>query len=262
MQSLLSQLGYLLPAVIAFSLLLVLRDRQSIRVILEKTRRESILNIQLFLFNIFFVITPITAVAGFTNTFIVSNNLVLLSQPAFSNWNPLLILLLTVFIGDLIGYWRHRLEHSRVLWPSHAVHHSDTELTWFSLERFHPINRLTTIIIDSAFLTVAGLPIYAVLLNSLIRHYYGYFIHANLPWTYGVLGKIFVSPAMHRWHHSKNKIAYNKNFATVFSCIDLLFGTYYVPGPCNSKLGVTDKMGTTLLGQLTYAFRPSSYRRQ
>ena len=48
-----------------------------------------------------------------------------------------------VFIGDFISYWRHRLEHTRWLWPAHAIHHSDTEMTWLTLSRFHPLNRLT-----------------------------------------------------------------------------------------------------------------------
>jgi sterol desaturase/sphingolipid hydroxylase (fatty acid hydroxylase superfamily) len=47
-----------------------------------------------------------------------------------------------------------------------------------------------------------GFPSYAIIANNLVRHYYGYYVHADLPWTHGKLGKIFVSPAMHRWHHA------------------------------------------------------------
>jgi sterol desaturase/sphingolipid hydroxylase (fatty acid hydroxylase superfamily) len=109
-------------------------------------------------------------------------------------------LFLAEFLGDFIGYWRHRLEHTKWLWPTHAIHHSDEEMTWLTLNRFHPINRITTVIIDSTFLVAMGLPAWAVIANSLVRNYYGYFIHADLPWTYGPLGKVFVSPAMHQGH--------------------------------------------------------------
>ena len=125
-----------------------------------------------------------------------------------------------VFVGDFIGYWRHRLEHTRLLWPSHAVHHSDTAMTWLALLRFHPINRLSTFIIDISILTFLGFPAYALLVYSAVKHYYGFFIHADLPWSYGRLDKVFVSPVMHRWHHSIETEAHETNFATVFSFFD------------------------------------------
>ncbi|MEM1401187.1 MAG: sterol desaturase family protein, partial [Pseudomonadota bacterium] len=164
-------------------------------------------------------------------------------------------------IGDFTGYWRHRLEHSRFLWPSHAVHHSDTQMTWLSLERMHPINRLTTFMIDTSVLLILGVPTYAIVANNLVRHYYGYLIHADLPWTYGPLGRVFVSPAMHRWHHAADRQAFNTNYAVVFSLWDQWFGTYRVPGPCDGPLGVTDEMGPGATGQLGYPFTRRGYQR-
>ena len=147
-----------------------------------------------------------------------------------------------------------------MLWPAHAVHHSDDAMTWLTLERFHPLNRLTTMAIDSCALLMLGLPAYAVLANSLVRHYYGYFIHSDLPWTYGPAGRLFVSPAMHRWHHARDPRFFQTNFATVFSVFDQLFGTYRVPGPCGTALGVNNHMPPTLAGQLSYMFRPRAYQ--
>jgi sterol desaturase/sphingolipid hydroxylase (fatty acid hydroxylase superfamily) len=163
-------------------------------------------------------------------------------------------LVAVAFIGDFGSYWRHRLEHTRWLWPAHAVHHSDTEMTWLTLQRFHPINRLTTSAIDITFLAVLGFPAWALVANEMLRHYYGEFIHADLPWTYGPLKVLFVSPAMHRWHHARDVVGSGSNFATVFSVFDRAFGTYYVPGPCNVPLGVTDDMGQGTIRQLLYPF--------
>ena len=109
-----------------------------------------------------------------------------------------------VFIGDFTGYWRHRLEHTRILWPSHAVHHSDTEMTWLTLARFHPFNRLTTFTIDSAVLLWLGLPPFAVIANALVRQYYGYFIHAICLGPMAHWARSSSRPAMHRWHHAKD----------------------------------------------------------
>ena len=183
----------------------------------------------------------------------------LLEPARWEALHPIAIIFVAVFLGDFVGYWRHRLEHTPLLWPSHAVHHSDTEMTWLTLERFHPINRFTTFFIDTAALLVLGLPPYALVANIFVHHYYGYFIHADLPWTYGRFGAIFVSPAMHRWHHAADPRAFNTNYATVFSIFDRVFGTLRVPGPCNVPLGVADEMKPSLAGQLSYAFTPRAY---
>src|SRR5918997_1122839 len=87
---------------------------------------------------------------------------------------PVLVGFLAIVAGDFVGYWRHRLEHTRLLWPSHAVHHSDTEMTWLALARFHPVSRLVTLLLDNSVLFLLGLPPYALLVNNFVRHYWGY----------------------------------------------------------------------------------------
>lgn len=161
---------------------------------------------------------------------------------------------IALFAGDFIAYWRHRLEHTALLWPTHAIHHSDTAMTWTTGLRFHPFNRVTTAFIDTTFLALLGLPPWALLINNLVRHYYGLFIHMDLPWTYGPFGRVFVSPAMHRWHHVRDADGAGVNFATVFSVFDQAFRTYHVPGPCNVPLGVRDNLGHGPFGQLAWPF--------
>lgn len=187
-------------------------------------------------------------------------DLTLISRSFWDGLHPAVVVVAAVFLGDFVGYWRHRIEHIPLLWPSHAVHHSDSEMTWLAIFRFHPFNRLTTVVIDFAFILAMGLPPYAVLVNSLVRHYYGAVIHADLPWTYGPLGKVFVSPVMHRWHHAMDRQAYNTNYATCFSLFDLAFGTYRVPGPCDKPLGVPESTGEGFMGQMAHPLKPSSYR--
>jgi sterol desaturase/sphingolipid hydroxylase (fatty acid hydroxylase superfamily) len=163
-------------------------------------------------------------------------------------------LVAVVFVGDFMSYWRHRLEHTRVLWPAHAVHHSDTEMTWLTLARFHPIDRIVTATVDIGLLALLGFPYWALVANEIARHYYGEFIHGNFPWTYGPLGKLFVSPVMHRWHHARDVAGAGSNFATVFSVFDQAFGTYHVPGLCTMPLGVTEDIGPGLMDQLRFPF--------
>lgn len=43
--------------------------------------------------------------------------------------------LMALVLGDLIGYWGHRLFHGRTLWKFHAVHHASVELDPARLRR-------------------------------------------------------------------------------------------------------------------------------
>ncbi|WP_324753423.1 sterol desaturase family protein [Roseovarius sp. Pro17] len=250
--------GILLPAIF-FLCLGYMVKRKALFGDIRRALPETGLNIQIMLFNLVFTVPVIVLAATFLSSFWHSTGLVLYSPEEWKGWPVLGVVLVAIVVGDFVGYWRHRFEHNSFLWPSHAIHHSDTEMTWLSLERFHPINRMTTFAIDSSALLILGLPPYAIVANTLVRHYYGFFIHADLPWTYGKWNILFVSPAMHRWHHSADKVAYGRNFATVFGLWDWAFGTHYVPGPCDSPLGVTDEIDRTLWSQFSYAFRPKAY---
>jgi sterol desaturase/sphingolipid hydroxylase (fatty acid hydroxylase superfamily) len=160
-----------------------------------------------------------------------------------------------VFICDFFGYCNHRLYHTAWLWPSHAIHHSDTHLTWFSLVRLHPFDRFGALF-DVIGLILLGLPDWAVVTAVLVRHYWGHLIHADLPWTLGPLNWIFISPAMHRFHHAlEQRGAAGVNFATVFSVFDRLFGTFYAPGVCKEPTGVDDVIAPGLTGQYLHPLR-------
>ena len=168
------------------------------------------------------------------------------------------LFLIVLFVSDFFAYWRHRLEHSVILWPVHSLHHSDPAMNWTTLERFHPINRLTTYAIDTALLALLGFPPEALAFNALVRHYYGFILHMDLPWTYGPLGRVFVSPVMHRWHHAQEARAFGSNFASIFSIFDRAFKTHYCPGVCDAPLGVEGASGN-VVDELIHPFRPSSY---
>ncbi len=217
---------------------------------------NSVFNINILALDLILIAPLLVAISKLLH----NANLHVISISSWSNVPAPVTILLAVILGDFIGYWRHRLEHTKFLWPAHVIHHSDTHMTWLTLVRFHPLNRLSTFIIDSSFLLALGLPPYAIIANNLVRHYYGFFIHADIPWTYGKLGYVLVSPVMHRWHHAEEKAAHHTNFATVFAFYDRLFGTYRVPGQCNVRLGVKGKSNKSLLAQLAYPFQPTSYK--
>ena len=139
----------LLWPTLAFSVLaFVVRGAASLRTA-RAAASEVRTNIALYALDLF-VTTPLLALttaflAGLTQAAGIS----LLAPSFWSSAPPWAVAFLCVFIGDFIGYWRHRLEHTAILWPAHAIHHSDTTMTWTTLYRFHPINRFSTALIET-----------------------------------------------------------------------------------------------------------------
>lgn len=213
------------------------------------------LNLSLYFLDALFVGPVVALLVAMIRGAIDHYDIRLLHPDWWATLPQALVFVAVVFLGDFCSYWRHRFEHTPLLWPSHAVHHSDTEMSWLTLSRFHPINRLTTSAIDITFLALLGFPDWALVANEMVRHYYGEFIHADLPWTYGPVGRLLVSPVMHQWHHARDVVGAGSNFATVFSVFDQAFGTHHVPGLCTVPLGVNDDMSSGLVGQLMYPFR-------
>ncbi|MEQ1489740.1 MAG: sterol desaturase family protein [Terricaulis sp.] len=242
------------PALGFGALALIARGVAALRAARD-AQEEVRINLTLFVLDVVLITPLLVLLLGFTGALLQQYGLRLFGPSAWSALPAWAVGFIAIFAGDFIAYWRHRLEHTAFVWPTHAIHHSDTHMTWTTGLRFHPLNRLTTALIDTTFLALLGLPLWALMANNLVRHYYGLFIHMDLPWTYGPLGRAFVSPAMHRWHHIRDADGAGVNFATVFSVFDQAFGTYHVPRPCDVPLGVHDPIGKGALGQLAWPFQ-------
>ena len=243
----------LLSAVLFGSLAVLLKGDEAFTAA-RRAAAEIRINLSLFLIDALLVAPLVGLVVQIIRRAVIWQDMMAVSPDRWSSVGTVGTLVAVAFLGDFGSYWRHRFEHTRWLWPAHAVHHSDTEMSWLTLQRFHPVNRLTTSAIDIAFLALLGFPDWALVANEMLRHYYGEFIHADLPWTYGPLRVVLVSPAMHRWHHARDVVGTGSNFATVFSVFDRAFGTYHLPGLCSVPLGVTDEMGQGTARQLLYPF--------
>ena len=222
---------------------------------LRRSLPELRINLSLAFFDALLIGPVIGLLVHVIRGFIESERLYLVQPTVWAPVHDAGVFLAVVFVSDFISYWRHRLEHSRWLWPAHAIHHSDTDVGWLTLARFHPVNRVTTAAVDIALLVPFGFPAWALVADHMVRHYYGEFVHADVPWTYGPLKRLLVSPAMHRWHHARDIVGSASNFATVFSVFDRAFGTYHVPGPCRVPLGVNDPIVPSTVGQLVYPFK-------
>ena len=153
----------------------------------------------------------------------------------------LLCLIVAVLLADFAAYWRHRLEHSRGLWPIHATHHADEAMNWLSVRRKHPLGEVLGLLLDGLPVFLIGLPFWAIAGAFLLRGWWGYFIHADVPWTLGPLGKLLISPAAHRLHHIRDEQLMGHNFGNTVTLWDRLFGTYRDPADhLNCETGIAE----------------------
>lgn len=159
-------------------------------------------------------------------------------------------------IADFIGYWMHRLFHRGRLWSFHAVHHSSVDLDWLSSVRVHPVNDALMKIAAALPLVALGFKPDALAVITPILTIMAILVHANVDWDFGPLRRLIVSPRFHRWHHTDESEAIDKNFAGLLPVWDMMFGTYYMPaGKVPSRFGTTTPVPSGLIGQLAFPLR-------
>ena len=179
-------------------------------------------------------------------------------QTQISQWPIGFQLLAFIVIADFLSYWQHRAFHTfGRLWRIHSVHHSSTELDWLSAVRVHPLNDAISSAIVATPLLLLGFSATTLGAYLPLLTIYAIGLHANVSWSYGPLRYVVASPAFHRWHHSNEPEAINKNFAGLLPLWDVLFGTIYLPKDLRAKsFGVNgDPVPATFLRQLTYPLR-------
>ncbi len=160
-----------------------------------------------------------------------------------------------IVIIDFTSYWNHRMFHSGKWWPFHAVHHSSEDLDWLGSLRVHPFNDLIDKLAQVTPVLLLGFNPTATLSVAPFLTFYAIFIHANVNWDFGPLRSVIATPVFHRWHHSKDREAWDKNFAGLFPFWDILFGTYYMPkGRYPENFGICEPMPNGILGQMWEPF--------
>jgi sterol desaturase/sphingolipid hydroxylase (fatty acid hydroxylase superfamily) len=129
--------------------------------------------------------------------------------------------------ANWLGHWmNHRFG---AFWRFHAVHHSQEELSVLTTFRAHPLVHVSFLL---SVLPVMAISSGVVLPLSVISAYVctNALTHANLKWSYGPLGKAFVSPAYHRIHHAYGADM-GLNLGAVLTVWDLLSGRAAFPPP-------------------------------
>jgi len=149
---------------------------------------------------------------------------------------------LPVVALDFIIYLQHVLVHAvPALWRLHRVHHADLDYDVTTGARFHTIEIILSMLIKVATIVALGPPVVAVVIFEVVLNAMAMFNHGNVRLPLGldrVLRLLFVTPDMHRVHHSVEDNEANSNFGFNLSIWDRLFGTY-IAQPRGGHEGMT-----------------------
>jgi sterol desaturase/sphingolipid hydroxylase (fatty acid hydroxylase superfamily) len=176
--------------------------------------------------------------------------------------------LAALVVGEIGFYWGHRWAHEiPLLWRFHSIHHNPAQVYFLISARAHPIDnvfiRLCGLIPVSILglatpLTPAGGVVAALLV--LVLTLWGFLIHANIRWRFGLLEWVISTPAFHHWHHSLAEPR-DRNFASMLPILDWLFGTHYLPrNRWPQAYGITASLPGSLAAQLIYPLRSEPHQ--
>ncbi len=208
----------------------------------NRTRRVN--NILLLILNIIAVRLVMPLAIFEVAIFAADNNLGLfnvLPVPLFPN------VILTLIILDCLIYFQHVITHKiNFLWQIHRVHHTDLEVDVTTGIRFHPLEIIFSMMYKIVAVLLLGPVAFAVILYEILLNGAALFTHSNVLLNSkldSVLRVVFVTPDMHRIHHSVLRQETDSNFGNILSIWDKLFKTYRavpVAGYAKMKLGLEE----------------------
>ena len=146
------------------------------------------------------------------------------------DWPAWLAIPAAVLLFDVAIYWQHRLMHMwPLLWRLHRVHHCDTAFDVTTGVRFHPLEIALSMGIKLGLITLLGPHPVAVLAFEVLLSLGSLFTHTDIALPRRLdhrLRWVFVTPSMHRIHHSTRRVETDSNYGFHLSVWDRLFRSY------------------------------------
>jgi len=225
----------------------------------EQTKFHAEWKTDLVYFAVSHLLVALTAVAVKAPAEILFKELPLSGiRNAVSNCPFLVQLFIAMLVADVFQYAAHYTFHkNRFLWRFHALHHSIRSIDWIAGSRLHIVDILITRSFSYIPIYLLGLPLPVFYAYVAIVALQAVAAHANIRIPFGPLKYLLVTPQYHNWHHCEDPEFYDKNFAIHFPFIDMIFGTYYLPGsdwPESTGLG-KEKYPQGYFKQLAFPFK-------
>lgn len=135
-----------------------------------------------------------------------------------------------VVLDFSVGYLSHRTMHMwPVMWRFHQIHHSDPFVDVTTTYRTHPVETVWRFLFAIVPVWLLGIPAQAVLIQRLLQATNGIIEHADIRlWAPldRVLSLVWVTPNVHKIHHSREVSETNSNYANLLTVYDRVLGTY------------------------------------
>lgn len=186
-----------------------------------------------------------SGVMSFTSTYflmpIFSRQLNQLNYENLQMSKVIFSILASILVLDFLSYFLHLMNHRLTfLWRFHIVHHSDRNFDTSTAVRFHFVELLISFVVRLAVIQTLGLPFIGFFAYEILFQFFNIFEHGNIslpPAIESAMAKVFVTPALHRKHHSIEPQDLNSNFGTIFSFWDRL-GRTFIPGASSEHFQV------------------------
>ncbi len=195
---------------------------------LEPARKKRwTLNLGLAALNMLMIRLTVGGIASLTAIFAKEHGFGLLNQFENLNWLNVVVTLLCL---DFAIYAQHVLAHKwTFLWRFHQIHHTDTEMDATTAVRFHPFEIAFSMAYKLLFIVLIGANPVAVIAFEIILNANATFNHSNVNmpnWLEKMIRVVFVTPDMHRIHHSIISKETDSNYGFSLSCWDKFCRTY------------------------------------
>ncbi|MDW3176010.1 MAG: sterol desaturase family protein [Acidimicrobiia bacterium] len=127
---------------------------------------------------------------------------------------------------DFVYYWVHRAEHRFAgLWASHMIHHSSREFSFTTAVRMPWMEALYKPVLYLWAPLMGFHPAAAAVYGGLVLMI-GQVQHTELWGRMPRMERFFVTPSVHRVHHGSNEQYLDKNYGSMLTIWDHLFGTF------------------------------------
>jgi sterol desaturase/sphingolipid hydroxylase (fatty acid hydroxylase superfamily) len=142
-------------------------------------------------------------------------------------------LILAMLLYSFLRYGVHRVQHIvPFLWELHSYHHSVTDLKASNTFVSHPVDFALRNVLPPVILAYVGFDPAVILFGVGLLSTASLMSHCGAGLHAGWLNRIFVTPEVHRWHHSAKVPEghrYSVNYGVGVVLWDQLLGTYYLP---------------------------------
>lgn len=136
----------------------------------------------------------------------------------------------SLLVLDLVIYWQHRLLHRiPLLWRMHRVHHADTAFDVTTGVRFHPLEIAFSMGIKIGTVVLLGAHPAGVLIFEIVLSAGSLWTHTDIALPERVdraVRRVWVTPSMHRIHHSTWRPETDSNYGFHLTIWDRLFRSY------------------------------------